>query len=45
MDERMNRRAFLKTTSSLYDPNGKFRNEYMQYYLYGSEELTLDDMW
>lgn len=35
----------FKDLLATYDPNGKFRNEYMQYYLYGSEELTLDDMW
>lgn len=35
----------FKDLLATYDPNGKFRNEYMQYYLYGSEDLTLADMW
>ena len=35
----------FKALLATYDPNGTFRNEYLQYYLYGSEELTLNDMW
>lgn len=35
----------FKDLLATYDPQGKFRNEYLQYYLYGSEELTVDDVW
>lgn len=35
----------FKDFLTTYDPNGKFRNEYMQYYLYGAEDITPADMW
>jgi xylitol oxidase len=35
----------FKDLLARYDPSGTFRNAYLQYYLYGDEALTLDDMW
>jgi len=35
----------FKDLLAAHDPNGKFRNAYLEYYLYGSETFTVDDMW
>jgi len=45
LQSRYERLDDFKDLLATYDPNGKFRNEYLQYYLYGSEDLTVNDMW
>ena len=35
----------FKDLLTTYDPDGKFRNQYLQYYLYGADEITQQDIW